>query len=57
MVGDPVVQDKVHTATPKDKKIVSKNAGKAMDSVRDDAGDRPDVAALLRAALRSLSRA
>jgi Holliday junction DNA helicase RuvA len=35
----------------------AKDADKAIDAVADQAGDRPDVAALLRAALRSLSRA
>lgn len=35
----------------------AKDAGKAIEAVADDAGDRPDVAALLRAALRTLSRA
>jgi Holliday junction DNA helicase RuvA len=35
----------------------AKDADRAIDSVADDAGDRPDVAALLRAALRTLSRA
>jgi Holliday junction DNA helicase RuvA len=35
----------------------AKDADKAIDSVADQAGDRPDVAALLRAALRTLSRA
>jgi Holliday junction DNA helicase RuvA len=34
-----------------------KDADKAIDSVSDQAGDRPDVGALLRAALRTLSRA
>jgi len=34
----------------------SKDADKAVDIVADDAGDQPDVAALLRAALRTLSR-
>ena len=34
-----------------------KDADKAIESVADEAGERPDVAALLRAALRSLSRA
>jgi Holliday junction DNA helicase RuvA len=35
----------------------AKDADKAIESVADQAGDRPDVAALLRAALRTLSRA
>ena len=35
----------------------AKEADKAVDAVADDAGDRPDVGALLRAALRTLSRA
>jgi Holliday junction DNA helicase RuvA len=35
----------------------AKDADKAIEAVADEAGDRPDVAALLRAALRSLSRA
>lgn len=35
----------------------AKEAEKAVDAVAADAGDPPDVAALLRAALRSLSRA
>jgi Holliday junction DNA helicase RuvA len=35
----------------------AKDADKAIDAVADQAGERPDVAALLRAALRSLSRA
>jgi Holliday junction DNA helicase RuvA len=35
----------------------AKDADKAIDAVSDQAGDRPDVAALLRAALRSLSKA
>jgi Holliday junction DNA helicase RuvA len=35
----------------------AKDADKAIESVSDQAGDRPDVAALLRAALRTLSRA
>jgi holliday junction DNA helicase RuvA len=34
-----------------------KDADKAIDTVADQAGDQPDVAALLRAALRTLSRA
>lgn len=34
----------------------AKEADKAVDAVADDAGDRPDVGALLRAALRTLSR-
>jgi Holliday junction DNA helicase RuvA len=34
-----------------------KDADQAIESVSDQAGDSPDVAALLRAALRSLSRA
>jgi Holliday junction DNA helicase RuvA len=34
----------------------AKDADKAVDGVADQAGDRPDVAALLRAALRTLSR-
>jgi Holliday junction DNA helicase RuvA len=33
-----------------------KDADKAVDTVADQAGDQPDVAALLRAALRTLSR-
>jgi Holliday junction DNA helicase RuvA len=35
----------------------AKDADKAIEAVSDEAGDRPDVAALLRAALRTLSRA
>jgi Holliday junction DNA helicase RuvA len=35
----------------------AKDADKAVDAVADQAGDLPDVAALLRAALRTLSRA
>jgi Holliday junction DNA helicase RuvA len=35
----------------------AKDADKAIDAVADQAGDPPDVAALLRAALRTLSRA
>ena len=35
----------------------AKDADKAIDAVADEAGDQPDVAALLRAALRTLSRA
>ena len=35
----------------------AKDADRAAESVADQAGDDPDVAALLRAALRSLSRA
>jgi holliday junction DNA helicase RuvA len=35
----------------------AKDADKAIESVADQAGDQPDVAALLRAALRTLSRA
>jgi holliday junction DNA helicase RuvA len=35
----------------------AKDADKAIDAVADQAGERPDVAALLRAALRTLSRA
>jgi Holliday junction DNA helicase RuvA len=35
----------------------AKDADKAIESVSDQAGDRPDVGALLRAALRTLSRA
>jgi holliday junction DNA helicase RuvA len=35
----------------------AKDADKAIESVADQAGDRPDVAALLRSALRNLSRA
>lgn len=35
----------------------TKEAEKAVDAVADDAGDRPDVGALLRAALRTLSKA
>jgi holliday junction DNA helicase RuvA len=35
----------------------AKDADKAIESVSDQAGERPDVAALLRAALRTLSRA
>jgi Holliday junction DNA helicase RuvA len=35
----------------------AKDADKAIESVSDQAGDQPDVAALLRAALRTLSRA
>jgi Holliday junction DNA helicase RuvA len=35
----------------------TKDADKAIDAVADRAGERPDVAALLRAALRTLSRA
>jgi Holliday junction DNA helicase RuvA len=34
-----------------------KDADKAVDSVAPEAGDTPDVAALLRSALRSLSKA
>jgi holliday junction DNA helicase RuvA len=34
-----------------------KDADRAVDTVADQAGDRPEVAALLRAALRTLSRA
>jgi Holliday junction DNA helicase RuvA len=34
-----------------------KEADKAVDAVSDDAGDQPDVGALLRAALRTLSKA
>lgn len=34
----------------------AKDADQAVDTVADQAGDRPDVAALLRAALRTLSR-
>ncbi|HEY3528340.1 MAG TPA: Holliday junction branch migration protein RuvA [Nocardioides sp.] len=35
----------------------AKDADKAIEAVSDQAGDEPDVAALLRAALRTLSRA
>ncbi|WP_151082029.1 Holliday junction branch migration protein RuvA [Nocardioides cynanchi] len=35
----------------------ARDADKAIESVADQAGDRPDVAALLRSALRTLSRA
>jgi Holliday junction DNA helicase RuvA len=35
----------------------AKDADKAIEAVADDAGEEPDVAALLRAALRTLSRA
>jgi Holliday junction DNA helicase RuvA len=35
----------------------AKDADKAIEAVADQAGDRPDVAALLRSALRTLSRA
>ena len=35
----------------------AKDADRAIESVAEQAGDRPDVAALLRAALRSLSKA
>jgi holliday junction DNA helicase RuvA len=35
----------------------AKDADKAIESIADQAGDQPDVAALLRAALRTLSRA
>jgi Holliday junction DNA helicase RuvA len=35
----------------------TKDADKAVDAVADEAGDSPDVAALLRSALRSLSKA
>ena len=35
----------------------AKDADRAIEAVSDQAGDRPDVAALLRAALRSLSKA
>jgi Holliday junction DNA helicase RuvA len=35
----------------------AKDADKAVDAVADQAGEQPDVAALLRAALRTLSRA
>jgi holliday junction DNA helicase RuvA len=35
----------------------AKDADQAVDAVADEAGDPPDVAALLRAALRTLSRA
>ena len=35
----------------------AKDADKAVEAVADQAGDQPDVAALLRAALRTLSRA
>jgi Holliday junction DNA helicase RuvA len=35
----------------------AKDADKAIESVSAEAGDRPDVAALLRAALRALSKA
>jgi Holliday junction DNA helicase RuvA len=35
----------------------ARDADKAIESVSDQAGDRPDVGALLRAALRTLSRA
>ena len=35
----------------------AKDADKAVEAVASDAGDRPDVGALLRAALRSLSKA
>jgi Holliday junction DNA helicase RuvA len=35
----------------------AKDAEKAIETVADQAGDQPDVAALLRAALRTLSRA
>jgi holliday junction DNA helicase RuvA len=35
----------------------AKDADRAIEAVADQAGDRPDVAALLRAALRTLSRA
>ncbi len=35
----------------------AKDADKAIEAVSDQAGDQPDVAALLRAALRTLSRA
>jgi hypothetical protein len=34
-----------------------RDADKAIEAVADQAGERPDVAALLRAALRTLSRA
>jgi holliday junction DNA helicase RuvA len=35
----------------------AKDADRAVETVSDQAGDQPDVPALLRAALRSLSRA
>jgi Holliday junction DNA helicase RuvA len=35
----------------------AKDADKAIDEVADEAGEQPDVAALLRAALRTMSRA
>jgi Holliday junction DNA helicase RuvA len=35
----------------------AKDADKAIDAVSDQAGQQPDVASLLRAALRTLSRA
>ena len=35
----------------------AKDADRAIETVSEDAGDQPDVAALLRAALRTLSRA
>jgi holliday junction DNA helicase RuvA len=35
----------------------AKDADQAIETVADDAGEKPDVAALLRAALRSLSKA
>jgi Holliday junction DNA helicase RuvA len=35
----------------------AKDADRAIEAVSDDAGDQPDMAALLRAALRTLSRA
>jgi Holliday junction DNA helicase RuvA len=35
----------------------ARDADKAVDTVAGEAGDRPDVAALLRAALRTLSKA
>jgi Holliday junction DNA helicase RuvA len=35
----------------------AKEADRAVEAVAPDAGDAPDVAALLRAALRSLSKA
>jgi holliday junction DNA helicase RuvA len=35
----------------------AKDADQAVDAVADDAGEQPDVAALLRAALRTLSKA
>jgi Holliday junction DNA helicase RuvA len=35
----------------------AKDADQAIDAVADQAGDQPDVAVLLRAALQTLSRA